>query len=196
MVHGNRGALEVGGHDPRQGLDCGARRAVGDEAAPDHRLVVHRDDHHPAAAFGEHARDHSTGDEERAGDLRVHDVAETLWRHLPEWLGLGEKVGVDRPHADPGVGDQEIHPAEAFVDIVDGRAHRLLVTDVESDTSSSGPELLGGRSRPSMVTARDDNLGSRLDERDGHRPPESTGRAGHERPRAGEVSHPSNRRHR
>jgi hypothetical protein len=114
----------------RARLDGCARRTVGHEAAPGHRLHIHRDHHDPPAAAREHPRRHLAGDQERPRHLRRDHVAKALRRDLPQRLVVGHEARVDGPHADSGVAHHQVEAAEALVHLIDAGADRGLVADV------------------------------------------------------------------
>ncbi len=176
-------------HHSRQRFDGRARRAVGDEPPPRHRLLVHRDVDDPSGAGGHHSRRHRPGDQEHPRHLRVDHVAEAFRRDLPEPLWLGEEARIDRAHPDAGVVDEHVESAELIPELVDRGADRRVVADVERHAQGFAPEPVRGGLRPGRTSTGDDDAGARGAQSIGHRRTEAAGRPGDQHARARELVH-------
>ena len=134
---------------------------------------------------GEHARGYGSRDQEVAGEVGVDDRSEAVRADPVERLRVGEEVRVHRPHADPGVVDQQVDAPEALLRFGDSALDRLLVGDVEDDPERSGRGC--GRLGPLASPSGQRRSSSRSHERLHHRPPEATGAAGDESSGTGQI---------
>ena len=190
-VHGHAVRAQVLRHDQRERLGPGARRPIGDEAAPPHRLVVHADVHDFPAAVTQEERHDRGSDAEVARQVRVYDGGEPLLGDLPEGLGLAQEGGIDRAHADTRIIDQDIQAAPRRSISATARAIDALIAHIHAEGEGLAPSALSvasaarnrlhhpsrsGRPVPRRPRARGPSLAP------GHSTRPSPGRAGPSHP--------------
>jgi len=176
-------AAQLDGEDLGDGGQGGLGGGVGAEAGlgPHGR---HRVDHHDApVALLDHRRRRGLGELQGAEEVDLHRPPPPV------------EVGVEEPPVVAiveGVVDEHVEAPEAVDDLVDRRAARRRVGDVQAQAEGGGPrrrQLVGERADPGLVPSGHDHRRPLPAQRPGHRAPQARPGPRHERHLAVEQSH-------
>ncbi|MEI4278692.1 hypothetical protein UXQ13_09475 [Klenkia terrae] len=185
------GAGQVGGHHVRHRVGGGSGRAVGDEPSAAHRLLVDADVHHGAVPGSDHVGHDRAGDEEVAGHVGGHQVGEPRRADIVERSWLGEEPGIDRPHADAGVVDQDVDAAEGRARgrhaVGDGGLVPHVHRDPGGRSRAGGRLLLGDPAGTVGVPAGQDHRGPAGHQGPHHAQPQPAGTARQQDPDAADI---------